>query len=308
MPAAKIPVILITGFLGSGKTTLLNRLLTGSPVRKIGLLINDFGKIAVDGRLLLSLHPEVADGKVYEIANGSIFCSCLTSSFIAGLRHFASERPEVLYIETSGMSDPSTMGRLLAESGLSRDFDVTHTVCVADPVRTPKLLGTLEAVKKQIAAATHIIINKADLVDEARLAEVSSVMRAINPGALMTHAVQADCGPDFLAPAPRRQTLLSGKAESCNTPGNRPRSILLRQCEISRPVLEAYLGRIAEKVLRLKGFFEIGGALYYVSDTGNGVSIQPADTPADVPRGISVLCDPAAAEDVIEGWKAAGGG
>ena len=119
-PAGKIPAVLITGFLGSGKTTLLNRIISGTDRGRIGLLVNDFGRIAVDGSLILAKHPELAgrDGGVYEIANGSIFCSCLTSSFLAGLRHFAGLRPDRLYIETSGISDPSSMGKLLAESGL----------------------------------------------------------------------------------------------------------------------------------------------------------------------------------------------
>lgn len=41
MELAKIPVIVITGFLGSGKTTLLNRLLADGV--KTAVVINEFG-------------------------------------------------------------------------------------------------------------------------------------------------------------------------------------------------------------------------------------------------------------------------
>ena len=43
----KTPITLITGALGSGKTALLKRILKTSN-RRLGVLMNEFGEIAID--------------------------------------------------------------------------------------------------------------------------------------------------------------------------------------------------------------------------------------------------------------------
>ena len=48
-----IPVHIISGFLGAGKTTLMNHILTEHPgALKLALIVNDFGKIPLDGNLI----------------------------------------------------------------------------------------------------------------------------------------------------------------------------------------------------------------------------------------------------------------
>ncbi|WP_370295627.1 GTP-binding protein, partial [Rossellomorea marisflavi] len=46
-----IPVVVLTGYLGAGKTSILNRLLT-RPGTRVGVIINDLGKINVDTGLV----------------------------------------------------------------------------------------------------------------------------------------------------------------------------------------------------------------------------------------------------------------
>ena len=61
---------MIGGFLGAGKTTLLNRLLRGATGRRFAVLVNDFGALDIDGRL-------VADhgGDTIALANGCLCCT-----------------------------------------------------------------------------------------------------------------------------------------------------------------------------------------------------------------------------------------
>ena len=47
-----IDIILLTGFLGAGKTTFLQRLLKAYTRHKLGIIVNDFGEINVDARLI----------------------------------------------------------------------------------------------------------------------------------------------------------------------------------------------------------------------------------------------------------------
>ena len=81
-----VPLHIITGFLGSGKTTLLNRLLhaASGQGKKVGVIVNEWGRINIDGRLIAHDGIELA-----ELNNGQLFCSCLSASFVQALVLFA---------------------------------------------------------------------------------------------------------------------------------------------------------------------------------------------------------------------------
>ena len=66
----KIPVVMVSGFLGAGKTSLLNNILRDSPQLKIGAIVNDFGKINIDNRLVSGTFSE----NQIELSNGCICC------------------------------------------------------------------------------------------------------------------------------------------------------------------------------------------------------------------------------------------
>lgn len=48
----EIDLYLISGFLGAGKTTFLQKLLQALPDKKIGVIINEFGSLGIDGMLV----------------------------------------------------------------------------------------------------------------------------------------------------------------------------------------------------------------------------------------------------------------
>ena len=56
---------LITGFLGAGKTTLLKAVFPLFHGRKTRLIINEFGKVGLDGTLMREY-----DAEIDEIVNG----------------------------------------------------------------------------------------------------------------------------------------------------------------------------------------------------------------------------------------------
>lgn len=49
---SRLPVTVITGFLGAGKTTFVNYLLSGRHGRRLAVIENEFGEVAVDDALL----------------------------------------------------------------------------------------------------------------------------------------------------------------------------------------------------------------------------------------------------------------
>lgn len=49
---ARLPVTVITGFLGAGKTTFVNHVLSARHGRRLAVIENEFGDVAVDDELL----------------------------------------------------------------------------------------------------------------------------------------------------------------------------------------------------------------------------------------------------------------
>ena len=50
-----IPVTIIGGFLGSGKTSLLNHIINNTRGKRFAVLVNDFGEINIDAKLVVSV-------------------------------------------------------------------------------------------------------------------------------------------------------------------------------------------------------------------------------------------------------------
>ncbi|MBO6225763.1 MAG: GTP-binding protein, partial [Psychrobacter sp.] len=105
-----IPCTLVTGFLGAGKTTVINQLLASKPVdERWALLINEFGRIGIDGSLLASSQDEAIDKNSIAIREVSGGCICCTSQLplqIAISRLLSDHHPQRLIIEPTGLAHP----------------------------------------------------------------------------------------------------------------------------------------------------------------------------------------------------------
>lgn len=76
-------------------------MLSGMGDKKIGVLVNEFGGVGIDGTLV-----EREGMHLIEISNGSIFCSCLKGEFVKTLIGFTKLDVDILVVENSGLADP----------------------------------------------------------------------------------------------------------------------------------------------------------------------------------------------------------
>lgn len=187
--AEKIPVTVLTGYLGAGKTTLLNRILTEQHGRRYAVIVNEFGEIGIDNDLVVG-----ADEEVFEMNNGCICCT-VRGDLIRIIEGLMKRRGkfDAIIVETTGLADPAPVAQtFFVDEDVSQRARLDAVVTVADAKWLSERLKDAPEAKNQIAFADVILLNKADLVDEAGLKQVEGQIRAINPSATIHRTVNCN--------------------------------------------------------------------------------------------------------------------
>ncbi len=199
------PLTLITGFLGAGKTTLLNRVLQRvdrpEDQTKFGVLVNDFGAINIDAALIEEAHEGVV-----RLTNGCICCPMRGDVSRAVFRLLeAPQRPEHIVVEASGLSDPGTLTETFLELERSGVIRLDGVICLLDAEGFDQLEGPSALLAKcQVLASDLVVINKIDLVDEAKRAQIQAKIREIAPDARAVEAQHAQLPQEVLFSLERR--------------------------------------------------------------------------------------------------------
>ncbi len=162
----KIPVIIISGFLGSGKTTLLNHLLKSSPNLKIGAIVNDFGIINIDSKLISN---GINEQKI-ELSNGCICCMIGDNGLSEPLSKLANKDSllDAIIIEASGIAEPYDLLKTLQYSGNQYSYfgGNIYLIDAQNFENSKKDFPT--HFKKCLKASDIIVLNKTDLISKIK--------------------------------------------------------------------------------------------------------------------------------------------
>jgi G3E family GTPase len=290
-------VVLITGFLGSGKTTFLNRIIRGFPPdRKLMVLMNEFGEIGIDGRLV-----EGDDLDLLEISKGSIFCVCVKTDFIRGLARIAAEvQPDVLVIEATGVADPSDLERDLRLPLFRDRFRFKERVCIVDAENFIDAYDTFTSVEKQIESATLFVINKIDRVGAAAVETCKAVVARHHPRPEFYATAYADIplariSPMFdtggtageIPPAPSAAAVEAAIEQLLQNPraGMTPPDRLLSAVYLwqggSLSALRRAVAALPAGIVRAKGFVALDNRVHLFNRVMAAVEIAPASRPGN---------------------------
>lgn len=272
-----IQIVLLSGFLGAGKTTLMQRLLDKFQDHKIGVIINEFGEINIDAKLVSRDGIDMA-----ELSNGSIFCACIKDKFVDSLIAMSKTDIEYLFIEASGLADPSNMGDIV--EGIRRDTNdnlmIKGSICVADGVTFLDLVELLPALPRQVKHANAVIVNKMDLIDEDTFKEISEKVGELNP-AVKIYAAE-HCDVDIKDIVDNFAPVLKISEETTNTYESRPPTFIVKCDEpVEKEKLIAFINSIADSSYRIKGFCRTTEGTVEVSGVVNHLIVSPWEEDTD---------------------------
>lgn len=189
-----IPTNIITGFLGVGKTTAILHLLRNKPSDETwSVLVNEFGEIGIDGRVLNSVNAHVR-----EVPGGCICCAAAVPMKVVLNRMITATKPHRILIEPTGLGHPEEIIRTLTTDYYAHALDLRATVTLVDPRKAQdQRYRSNEIFRDQLRMADVLVANKMDVassVDKAALQHLLSELSIsdknlywVSQGKVMAH-------------------------------------------------------------------------------------------------------------------------
>ncbi|NKB64349.1 MAG: hypothetical protein GKR95_20280 [Gammaproteobacteria bacterium] len=276
----QVPMTIIGGFLGTGKTTLLNHVLSHSIGIRYGVMVNDFGSLAID-ESLVAAH----NGDTISFANGCVCCA-MGDNLVASIDKLlaSAHRPEHFLVEVSGVANPKALADVATlHPELSRDLIVTlvDAATVGERLSDPRLRDT---IMMQLAPADLIVLNKCDLANEDQLQEIQHNLTAHHKGKLV-RTINARLPDDVLSqkslqPSQVHDGIESDTISNIKTSWTHDPEAQFHRATLDLPesmdseVLTALLRKHQPTLLRAKGFVN--------NKMGQRVSIQLSGKRVDI--------------------------
>lgn len=169
-----IPLNLFTGFLGSGKTTTIANLVKKKPKHeKWGILVNEFGDVAIDQSFLTESSSQ--NLFVKEIPGGCMCCDAWLLLQVSLVRLIKEFRPNRILVEMTGLGHPYSVIKQLTGSTMQNTVELINTICLVDPNQySNEKFYTYPSYVDQIAIADIVLITKSASVSSDRVQKMIS--------------------------------------------------------------------------------------------------------------------------------------
>ncbi|MEH7462439.1 GTP-binding protein [Bacillus thuringiensis] len=176
----KVEIHILGGFLGSGKSTLLQNLLLAEKKknRKVAVLMNEIGEYSVDTDIV------GRENILRELLKGCICCTMKDELEIQLHSLYQEERPDVVYIETTGVAHPIEVLDACLSPILAPYIEVKSIIVVLDALRWLNRETLSKSVQQllneQMKYGSHILINKSDLLKGEEKKQIVEEVALIN--------------------------------------------------------------------------------------------------------------------------------
>jgi G3E family GTPase len=265
---ATTPFTILTGWLGAGKTTALNRMLAATHRKKIAVLVNELGRIAIDTRLIVARGSDVL-----ELAGGCVCCKVdVKNDLWDGIADIVTRsRPDAVVLETTGIAEPAAIldGLVKVRADVREAIAPAGVVCVVDAEAGGEALVHRDEAREQVAAADRVLLGKLDVAAadavrrcHARLDEYAAMAeRASFPagdaGALALTAWALE--PRELRAWRAREHVIADAAAPHRHGGQLVAMTFTDDAPLVADRVLAVLEALGERLVRAKGFVHVAG-------------------------------------------------
>ncbi len=230
-----IPVSVLVGFLGAGKTTLLNHILSNNHGRKIAIIVNEFGEINIDSKLVRHTTE-----KMVQMSNGCICCT-LRDDLLVELKNL-SQTPDLEYIliESTGIGEPMPIAQTFYMDDLEEHVRLDSIITVVDAFNFWDIYNSegerldqdgetfieplASLLVDQLEFTNIVLLNKTDLVDEENLIDLETFVQKLNPDAKIHRTQQGQLDPSLLINTGLYDYERGAEAENWDLEWNQPSS------------------------------------------------------------------------------------
>jgi G3E family GTPase len=290
---ARIPVLVVSGFLGSGKTTLLRKLIAAPAFAESLVIVNEFGEIGIDHHLL-----ERSDDRTVLLDNGCLCCELrgdlqeLLVDVMMRRRRGSFPGFDRVFIETSGLATPGPVAQTLyGDRALGRDYRLACIATLVDAVGESGRAAAPDVATQQVAAADVVIVSKADQADDRNLHDARNWVATVNPFARCVVADHGAVDAGLFEGGPWQGMAAREPGPGrAGFHGDHPHDItsfaLTFDAPVSRVVFRAFIETMTrmagERLLRVKGIVRFDDAPR--PQVVQGVR-HVFEAPAELPRG-----------------------
>lgn len=178
---ARTPTTIITGFLGAGKTTFINTLLahknTLNMTDKWAILVNEFGKIGIDGKLFAD-----SDVAIKEVSGGCICCTNQLSLQIALVRLLSDHKPSHLIIEPTGLAHPDELSSQLGAPHWQTSLHLRATICILNAAQwQEEHHRNHDGYQAHVKFSDIVIINRTQMLSTDQYQALRDWINSIHP-------------------------------------------------------------------------------------------------------------------------------
>ena len=236
-----IPCTLVTGFLGAGKTTVINQLLATKPNdERWALLINEFGRIGIDGALLASSQDNDFEQKniaMREVSGGCICCTSQLPLQIAISRLLSDHHPQRLLIEPTGLAHPRELILQLSAPHWQTALKMNAVITVLNGEQWQQIkYRDHDGFQAHVRDADVLIINRYTQLDTSEkqalvewIAKLNSHVKIIWTASGLTASETIDSSDKFVA----NNLVADAYSTTLNDQLNKPSSIISNQRKVN---------------------------------------------------------------------------